>query len=616
MAGGFYKSYNVQVNNTISQTGTTPAIDLSLLLTSRRGNQNASPALTLTEMDVDLYQPYLVPSQYTANGSTALAWAKSIGATVSTGISGTITLVSPDTVTPVQGGTYVNLTWDAEPFGWSSFQGGGVTGSLTQAVSTATGSIYSVSASGYTMTLSSPTGTFDTTNVLSVAYVNTSSPLPNGLLTEEWVLNLYYACEALNLQNTLNLKFARPSISLSLVSDRDSNYTANPASLNIGTPTSVTTAGLPAGQVLLAWSVAPSNWHYVPKVAFGTTLVSQSAGAIFGTILQQLGPTYTASGTGVSLLLENVTGTFTAAATVMALDSTVSTFNLLGNNYYKFVACGYPIVTDNDLNVDNIDFKDYIISVNTQQATSVDQFGTIGVFANSSTPSNNYQGTVAPNSVNFQYGFYYYPNLIQDSYISAPQVAASLAAAQACNSLPFNTMFGVSLNGLPVSSNAQTYVTVGIGKIAEALLQYGATPIAVNQSTGVAYIAMPVSTQTNINGVTDAEFYDIRTQQVRTEINARLDAAMKAPPFQNAQINDLLEEQAETAIYAALVNAEADDLIFNVVNWKSSIVVTRSKENAHQLNISCVIQIAPSLTSVLINVNVISSLITPPSTQV
>ncbi len=616
MSGGFTKSYNVQVNNIISQTGTTPAVDLSLLLTSRRGNSNASPDLTLGAISIDLYQPYVVPSQYTANGSTALAWARSIGATVSTGISGTITLVAPDVVTLVQGGTYVNLTWNSEPFGWSSFLGGGITGSVTQAVSTATGSIYSISPSGYTMTLSSPTGTFDDTNVLSIAYVNTSSPLPNGLLTEEWVLNLYYACEALNLQNTLNLKFARPSISLSLVSDRDANYTADPTAVDLGTPTSATTSGLPAGQVLLAWDTAPDNWIYVPQVAFGTTVVSQSAGSIFGTILQQLGPTYTASGTGVSLLLGDVTGTFTAAATDMVLDDTVSTFSLLGNKYYKFVACGYPIATDDDLDTDNVEFKDYINSVNTQQATSVDQFGTLGIFANSGTLSNNYQGTVAPNSVNFQYGFYYYPNLIQDAYIQAPQVAASLAAAQACNTLPFNTMYGIALNGLPVSSNAQTYVNVGVNSTAEALLQYGATPIAVNQSTGVAYIYMPVTTQTNIDGVTDQEFYDIRTQQVRTEINARLDSAMKAPPFQNAQINPLLVKQAETAIYAALVNAQNDELIFNVANWKSSIVVEQSSINAHQLNISCVIQISPSLTSVLITVNVVSSLITPPSTQV
>src|SRR4051812_38249849 len=126
MSGGFTKSYNVQVNNVISQLGTTPAANLSLLLTSRRGNANAATPLDLDPISIDLYQPYLVPSQYTANGSTALAWAKSIGATVETGTSGSITLIKPDVVTSIQGGNYINLTWNSEPPGWSNFLGGGI----------------------------------------------------------------------------------------------------------------------------------------------------------------------------------------------------------------------------------------------------------------------------------------------------------------------------------------------------------------------------------------------------------------------------------------------------------------------------------------------------------
>jgi hypothetical protein len=239
----------------------------------------------------------------------------------------------------------------------------------------------------------------------------------------------------------------------------------------------------------------------------------------------------------------------------------------------------------------------------------------LGVFAQTTTLPDEYQGNVQPNNPNFICVFYYYPNLTQDTFVVAPQVSANWTAAAASNSLPYNTMYGTVLNGLPVSSNAQSYVNVGINSDAEALLQYGYSPVAVNQSSGEAYVYMPVTTQTTIDGVTDQEFYDVRTQQVRAEINSRLDAAMKAPPFQNAQINSKLIQQAQTAIYNTLLNAQTDDLIFNVPNWKSSIIVTQSTINAHQLNISCVIQISPALTSILITVNVVSSLITPPNTQ-
>ena len=616
MSAGFIKSYNVQVNDIISQTGTTPAANLSLLLASKRGNDNAPTPLTLAPISVPLYEPYEVDPTYTASGSTFLSWAKSIGATVVTGTSGTITLTAPSTVTLLQGGTYVQLNWDAEPYGWSSLLGGGVSGSLTQLTSLATGSLYTVSQSLYSLTLSAITGVFDTTHAVTIAYTNASNPLPNGELTEQWVLDGYYACQAFNLNNTLNLTFGKPSLTLSLVSDRDANYSANPASVSLGTPSSVSTTGLPSGQVILIWNTAPANWIYVPQSAFGTTVFSQSTGTITGTLIEQLGAEYTPNGTGVAVLLGDVSGgSFTTATTSMVLDSTVSTFSLLGNTWYQVVSTGYEITSASDFNTTNADFVDYITSVNTQQATANGQFGTLGVFAQSSTLPANYLGNVQPNNPNFICAFYYYPNLSQDTFISAGQISAAYAAVTASNSLPYNTTYGVVINGLPVSSNSQTYVTTGISSEAENLLQYGYSPIAVNQSSGQAYMYMPVTTQTSIDGVTDQEFYDVRTQQVRATINQRLDEAMKAQPFQNGQINDKLIEQAKAAIYNTLLQAQTDNLIFNVPNWKNSIVVTRSTGNAHQLNISCVIQISPSLTSILITVNVVSSLITPPNTQ-
>lgn len=630
----FIKSPNVQIKDVISQTGTTPAATNSALLTSRRGNLNA-PGGTIGQLNpitFDLYKPFLVPSEFTANGSTALAWAKSIGGTVVTGTSGTVSLADPDTVTINVSTSTTVLSWNSEPVGFSNLLGGGISGTVTQIQAgpiTVTGTLVTVSVANnvFSLLLSNVAGgTFLTTDIVTVDFNNSGVGTPNGQLTEQWILDLYYFCNATVLNNTLNLTFVKPQVSLSIVSDLDDNFNANPTPIDIGNystyptvvsvPPSTVTVN-PDGTVLLAWNAVPDTWIYVPMTAFGTTVMAQGVGNS-GTIVQQMGPQFTVSGTGVSVLLDNVVGTFNTVGTVvMTLDSTVTTFSLLYNNYYKVVNCGYQITTQTDFNVANLDFQNYINSVNTPEATTVRQFGTVGVFGQTNTLTNSFLGNIQPNSNNFYCASYYYPNRIQDVYIQAPQASASHAGVMASNSLPYPNYFGTPLNGLPVSSDPSTYITVGITSTAEAQLQYGYSPTAVNQNTGQAYIYMPVTTEITIpnSNVPDQEFYDIRTKQVVVEINARAYAVTQQPQFLNTEITPTLTEEVKQAIFTMTKTAESDNLIFNASAWFNSITVVKSNINPHMLNVSFVIQISPALTGFFITVNLVSSLISPPTTQ-
>lgn len=623
----FIKSYNVQINNIISETGNTPTETLSLMLCSRRGNEWVASPLTLGPLSIPLYYPYKIPAQYLSSGSSILQWATSVGATIQTGISGSFVIPlnsAQYTTTITTNGSYVTFTFlpvpttGSPPPGWSNLTGGVVTGTVTQATTLATGSIYLVSQTSYSLTLNNVTGSFDTTNAhnLTIAYVNNAISNPNGLATEQWVLDLFYAVEAINLQNTINLTFGVPNISISIVSDRDGNFNPVNTATDLVEPNTVTVNT--DGTVTLAWNTSPTNWLYMPMNAVGNSLFTQTTSDAVGTIIQQLGPTYSESGIGVSIQLGNVTGTFlTTDPIVVTLDDTVTTFSLWGNNYYKFVNAGTvaELDTSTDFNEDGAPFVEYINSVNTDQATAVNQYGTLGVFAQSNVMPNNFMGNVQPNSKYFICPFYYYPNRMTDIYVQFSQTGAAWAAAASCNTIPFNPMYNVTLRGLPVSGDTTTYVNTGINSTAEALLQYGYTPIAVNQASGTAYMYQPCTTQTTINGNIDTEFWDVRTPQIQTEITGRLDFAVKQPQFQNTNINPQTITNLKNIIYTTLKQAESDNLIFNVDAWKSSIIVVQSNVNPHQINISCVIQITPALDSILITVNVVSSLITPPTTQ-
>ena len=616
MANSFIKSPYVEINNQITQLGNVAVDTQSLLICSRRGNPNDS-GMDLDPLTIDLYRPYKIPQNFTVDGPTALNWARNQGATVVLGVSGTINLVAPTSVT-VTGGL-VTLSWSSEPYGFADLLGGNVVGTVSQAVSSSSGTIYSVSQSGvapFVIILTGVTGDFNTTNVLAIDYENTSIPIPDGRKTEQWVLDLYYACQGQNLQSTQNLTFSSPPITLSLVSDRDDNFNPIATPVTIATPD--TTTVNPDGTVLLAWDAAPTNWIYVPQQNLGTSTITQATSLAVGTIIQQLGGAYSDTGDGVSLLLGDVTGTFNTTNTLsLVLDDTVTTFSLLGNVWYKFVlgSTEAELTTDDDLNGAGLLFLQYINSVNTAQATIVGQYFTEGILGQISTSQYDFIGNAQPNDANILYVFYPYFNRLNDPFLLPSSPAAFGAGAFAANTSPYNSIFNRPWVGLPVSSDSTTYIQTGINGPAEAILQYGYTPISVDINTGVAFAVNISTTQTTIDGQDNVEFYDLHTQQVRGEISYRLAIAVSQPQFQNVGITNKILSDLHGAVLSTLKKAESDNLIFNVNALQQYIVVERSTVNPHQVNISCKIQIDPELTGIVVDVNVISASITVPTTQ-
>lgn len=593
-------------NYSISETGTVPAPQLSLLLCSRRGTVSNA---VLGDLDIPLYTPFMIPGQYLSSGSGVLSYLQSLGATVARGISNTINLVAPTSVSTVAGNTV--LTWSSQPAGWTNLINGSINGTVSQAVSTATGTILTISQMSYSITLSAVTGTFNTTNVVSIAYINAGLSIPDGKKTEIFALDVYYAVMAMQLPNTLNLSFSYPETWITIVSDRDANYSPNATPLALGVPDSVVVN--PDTTVSLFYDAEPTNWIYVPETALGATTFNQATSLATGTFVQQLAPEYTPTGSGFGILLNDVTGTFNTTNIVsMTLDDSVSVFTYLDNKYFKFVQTTYEITTNTSFNTTNSLFVNYINSVNAEQSSNNNQYGTTGVIAVSSIPYANYTTTAQPNSDKFVYANRYYPNRIGDVYIQAGQLGASLAGALASNLPPYNLMNGIGLNGLPVSSDDTTWVDTSLpGGEAEQLLQWGQTPIATNKTTTTAYIVNPITTQVTIPGssVVDQEFYDVRTAQVVNETKYRINTAIQAPQFLNRAIDGTLLEELSNAVYMALKQEETETMIFGVDYLKPTIQVLRVPTNAHAVSISLNISVTPAYTGTTTNIYLTSALI-------
>jgi len=584
------------------------------LIASRRGNVN-TPNMVLAPLTFGLYTEVVVPQTATQSGLNAINWAKEQGATVVMGISATITLVAPDVVST--SGSLTTLAWNEEPYGFADLLGSNVSGSVTQTGSSSVGTIFSISQTGsapFLIKLSAVTGTFATTGVLTIDYANAGVPIPDGNKTEQWVLDLYYGVMLANLTSQMNVTFVTPTIGLILVSDLDASFNADATPITITPGPNQVTVNTD-GTVSLIWNTAPDNWLYMPFSNFGATTITQ--GVAVGTIVQQLSPAYTPNGAGVGVLLSNVTGTFVITTEVdLTLDDTVSVFSQV-KNWYKYISASSKteLTTETDLTTEGLLFYEYVLSMNTPQASIVGNEGSLGLVGIISRAKNDFIGCIQPNSGYISGSFYPYFNRLGDVVLLHSCVAAASACMQASIGAPYPNPTSVGLLGLPVSSDASTYIDVGANSSASDILQYGLSPIAVNTTTLLPYFVNTITTQTTINGSVDNEFYDTHTFSVVTELKYRTFKVTTADRFTNAFITNTLIAQMTSAIGNMLSRAQLDGLIIDSLASRPTISVVQSKTSPHQLLVSYDVKIPSQLNSILVTINIVSATATLPTVQ-
>ena len=618
------KTPGVLINTLIQENVAIPAELNNAAFITRRGHLPNTLTLGLLN-DVPLYTRYQIPGQYLTDPLGLLNFFKNeIGATVEQGITNTITLVAPDaaTVIDVNGTMYTQLTWNTEPAGWTDLSGITISGTATQGANT--GTIFNVSTAAFVILLSNVSGTFTTASPIVFDYTNLSVTLPNGLETERFVLDAYYASAAITgLQSTLNVTVTTPTIDLYIMSERDGLFNPVNTVTSLGSPDDV--IDNLDGTFTLAWDTAPANWLYVPQSKTGTTLIQDNAAPTtnFGTFLEQLGPQYTTSGTGVSMLIGDVTGTITALLTLdMVLDDTFSVLENVKQNYYKFVAvdtADEPLTLAEQITTAApatgpvlFPFTQFLAEVNAATAVQQNLFGTIGAVGATTLTVQELLNFGEVDNQDYTVPFYYYDQKFGDVYIEDGQLTCAYTALLAANEVPYPNLDGFAINGFPVSSDPSSYISVGFGQDSDTILAIGLTPIAVNQLLQ-PYIVRPVTTQLTIPGTgqPDEEFFDMHVQQVIWELKARTFVVSQLPAFQNALINATLINELTVAVEAMLQVAQVERMIFDVAATSiPSILIVQDGTNPQQLNITYKVKVTQPLEIQNYNETIISSIST------
>lgn len=599
------------INTNIEQQNVLATQENSQLIISRRGTVNGTEPLSVLN-DLYLYEVFQIPPQQVSNPIGLLNYFKNtIGATVTQGIESTITLIAPDavTVSVINSQSFTLLTWNSEPAGWENISGITLNGVASQ--TSASGTIFSVSSTGYTLTLSNVTGIFTTLETVLLNYTNTSVTAPDGQATEQFVLDSYYAAAALNgNESTFNVSVTTPNIYLLIVSDVDGVFNPNATPFSLGLVDRVIDNG--DGTLTFEWDTQPTNWLYVPQNMVGNSIVANPPNT--ATFLQQLAPQYTTTGEAYAMKVEPIGGSTFADndPITMTLDDTFSILTVAEQNYYKIINVNYDLTDSTDItNAAGTlyPFTQYLSTINSNIAPQSGQYGSIGIvgMTNVTVPELMTFGDI--NNANYSIPFYYYQQMLGDIYISAGQLAASYAAIIASNEVPYPNLDGFVLNGFPVSSDTNSFISVGTNQDSDTILNKGLTPIGVNTESE-PYIVRPVSTQLTIpgSGEPDNEFYDMHVQQVIRELKLRTWDVSQLPQFQNALITNILLNRIETAVYGMLKQAEIENMIFDVDALKDTIVAVQDSENPNQVDISYEVKITAALEIQVYNINIISSI--------
>lgn len=589
------------VTNQYAQANNVQAESNSILLISQRGTRDDAPISPLN--NYALYTRHNIPSQYTSSPDALLAYfSDTIGATVQTGVEDTINLSAPTSVTPVtiSGQDYIDLIWSTEPVGWENISGVTIVGTATQGG--ASGTIFRVSTSGYTIRLSNVTGTFTTLGVIVLNYINKSISLPDGDATEKFVLSAYYASTASSsLVSTVNVSTTAPTIDIIFVSDRDSLFNANPTPVDLGAVDTVIDNG--DGTITLEWENEPTNWLYVPENGLGQSYVEGSTTSDTGVIEQTLGAQYSPSNNPYNILISPADGaSFSDGDTItMYLDDAISLFDQIEQESYKFVSV-FADFTDTtqitEATGDLWQFTEYLQQRNANMPVANGELNTYGVVGTTTLTVEEYDALEAANFAFYITPFYYYNQKFNDPTFGDGEISAQVGTLLSSNEVPFNNMIDYILNGVPVSSDSSSYISVSTTGDSETIINKGGLPIAVNNQKE-AYIVLPVTTQVFIPGsqTPDTEFNDVHSQQAIGEIKNRTWAIGQLPSFKGADVTASLLASVVNAVSGMQTQAELEGLLTNVTAYQNDIVAAVDPTNNRKVLVSQVIQPTGSLSS-------------------
>lgn len=565
---------------------------------------------------IDNYFVYRMPNFTT--GAAALSYMQNLGFQVSYGIEGSTVLPAPTNVTPI-GNNSVVLTFNAvaaESAGWSEFANNSANyvSTFTQASTDATGVdssfASSTTAGTVSVTLQNVSDTFNTTNLITVTYVNTSVQIPNAAKTDDICMAIWGFFTTLNNSQPTIINPVIPPLYFAVIpqgEDVVSGYFGpSSSSIALVDPANIVTA---SDHVDLYWSSGiPENYFMIPDQELGTSYIYQTTSAATGQILETLPGTTGPAGSVCGVRLINVTGTFNATNSLeIRLDASQDVFALVGNTEVGYITNPYEQSTDEDVNETYLEFYTNIYSMNQPLAVNQNKFYVAGVIANVSYTQQEYAELPIINSQYIQAVFYPY-NQYKSPAMTISQVTACHAALVSQAGVPFYPVNGsVALGMFPNTTKSQQ-VSVGPTTYSELIMQQGWTVYSVNQQTGQVYVVRPITTLTEVGSLADIEYYPVTTWQVVGEWKKTIYNLSQQVTYTNAKNSPAIRQQLQGAVQGqALLFGQLTMFEF-VQQYIKQFTVTLSLTNPSLLVVNTPAVITPELSAIQFNVSVNSAL--------
>lgn len=619
MASSFMRYLNISTQLTPAATTGNPNKNV-LIFGQRVTNGTLIPAKNGFPQP-NYYIPFLLPSF--SNGTDALAYLANYGIKSTIGINFTLALPAPTTITNT-GSTQV-LTWSAIPYGFSQLTEFVLSGTLSQLAINATVRTAAIVSGVATLTVtgnpafidSADSGTSMTlTGVNNVQYPDPIASDPIAL--EVW--DFYQT--ALSAAPSTN---GVPAAYISILSDRDTSVTANPAAIALEAPTSVVVNVDSSVTLQFTYTDITSlaNFGYLPTTAYGSTTITQATSTAHGTYGGFIiSPTSSTAGT-VSITVTGVTGSFDATHTLsVVLANNINGFNFLNNITLYSCVLQWPINSLTNINTTYADFFNGVAGLNLASQVLNGHYGTYGMAGNiTSLPSSAASLPIANDQRKILVTYPYVAKFGDIPYdnssgtVASGRIAACVAYMLANGDAPFPPVMGSTIKHLPVSTVANTtsysFDQFGTGNIA---VTQGWLPMSPNSNNVVQLLESNTTLITIPNTTTpDTEFRYTHIWDCVTYITyqvAQLYNTISVLPNNagSALISPKFLSQFQNGIISILVTAQSLGVVENVELYQNLVKVTQDTINPNQVNAYVPSQIIPQLNGANVLINVFSSL--------
>lgn len=559
---------------------------------------------------------YYIPIKLPAfsDGNSALNYLSNMGIKSQLGISVSLPLPAPSSVTPSGSVTQVNFT--PVPSNFTALTQMVLSGTLTQGSTNAIIFSATVNTNTNTGTITVyGTPAFTTSTAMSVSGVN-NVPYPDPNNSDPIALMVWdYYQSALSAFEGNGV----PSAYISLLSDLDGSVLPSATPIPLGD-----TGDFPAnvtvntdGSVVLTYSSDTSGLGYLPTTQFGNTQVEQTGAGASGQF-----DGYEISGTNVLIKVINVTGTFTTTDEVeVTLDNTINGFNYLNNVNLYGAALQFPINNLNDAQVEQAAFYNGITQLNQANQVLNQHYFTYGIAGNVTLlPQNAANLPVLNSQENILVTYPYVAKFGDIPYdntagtVASGRIASAVLYMLSNGDAPFPALTNVTINHIPVSSVASTTsYSAQAGSTGDMAVTQGWLPLAPNSDNVIQFL-QSVTTLTTIPGTTtpDTEFrythiWDC-VRWTKQEVAQLFNSISKLPGNQGTvNISPAFIRQFRLGIIAILNQGQQLGLFQNVPLYSRKVTVTQDSQNPNQVDVFIPEQIIPQLNGASVTIGLLSS---------